>query len=197
MTENYQRSWHNIQNVYYSQPAVDTPDERSPNRAIEAIDHFSKPRTLIRYPNPQGYTNDGIPKKGDSEELEFWCFIRTIWAGKKEESYDDYREEGVVTYGKLAIYYNPYHRKHPPEGIHLHLSNPRNEQTEDYSGFSDHIQYNNLLWKVVEHNSYDTSYGQGLEYMGKGTLVRVKPSPINDVPYNTNNDSKSITYKLR
>ena len=93
----------------------------------------------------------------------------------------------------------PIKKKHPPEGIHLHLTNPRNEQTLDYSGFADIIEYNSLLWKVTEHNSYDIAYGEGKEYMGKATIERYKPSVINDPNYTTDNSKLNTdsNYKVR
>lgn len=187
MTTNYRRDWNNQSDIYYSQPSHSDSHSTMPNRAIEAIHSRSKPRKLRRYSNPEGYNDQGIPKKGDYEEVELWCFIRTVWAGKKEEAYDVYENGGVRTEGIMTLYYDPYYFKHPSEGIHLHLTNPRNEETKDYSGFADIIEYNGLLWKVIEHNSYDISYGEMKEYMGKATIERFKPSVINDSNYTTDN----------
>lgn len=187
MTTNYRRDWNNTSDIYYSQPAHNNHSERMPNRAIEAIHTRSKKRIVRRYSNPEGYDNQGIPKKGEYEEVELWCFIRTVWAGKKEEAYDVMDTGGVRTEGVMALYYDPYYYLHPPEGIHLHLTNPRNEETKDYSGFADVVEYNGLLWKVTEHNSYDISYGEMKEYMGKATIERFKPSVINESNYTTDN----------
>lgn len=174
MTTNYRRDWFRDGSIYHKQAFINTDYERSPNSAIEAIDHFSKPRKIRRYVNPLGYINNGFPLKGEPEIIELWCMIRTIWAGRKEESYDVFDNGNIRTEGSLALYYNPYHEHHPEEGIHLHLSNPRSEETTDYSGFADIIEYNSLLWKVTEHNTYDVSYGSGKEYMGKATISRYK-----------------------
>lgn len=198
MTTNYRRDWYNISNVYYKQAYHNPSSERSPNSAIETVDHFSKKHSVRRYTKSEGYFDDGFPKSGEYETIDLWCFIRTIWAGKKEESYDVFEASGVKTKGIMALYYNPYNIHHPPEGIHLHLTNPRNQETTDYKGFSDIIEYNGLLWKVIEHNSYDTSYGNdGNEYMGKAIIARYKENPINDSLYNTNNNNKHKNYRLR
>ncbi|MDB4461529.1 hypothetical protein N9043_01115 [bacterium] len=187
MTDNYRRDWFRMSGHYTKQPFRNTEYERSPHSAIEAIDHFSKKRAIIRYPNPEGHFNDGFAKKGESEEIPFWCFIRTVWAGKKEEAYDVIDAGGIRTEGVMALYYNPYHQEHPKEGIHLHLTNHRSPETEDYSGFADLILYKNILWKVTEHNTYDQSYDDGNEYMGKATIERYKPNIVNDI--DTDNSS--------
>lgn len=198
MTTNYRRDWHNISDVYYKQAYHDPHSERSPSSAIETINHFSKKHTVRRYKNPEGYFDDGFPKSGEYELIDIWGLIRTVWAGKKEESYDSYEPSGVSTKGVMVLYYNPYNINHPPEGIHLHLTNPRNQETTDYKGFADIIEYNSLLWKVIEHNSYDTSYGSdGKEYMGKATIVRYKNNPVNDSTYDTTNINNNKNYKLR
>lgn len=187
MTTNYRRDWNNQSEIYYSQPAHTTFAGRMPNRAIEAIHSRSKPRTVRRYVNPEGYNNQGFPKRGDFEPVTLWCFIRTVWAGKKEEAYDEFESGMIRTKGIMALYYDPYYIEHPPEGIHLHLTNPISEDTMDYSGFADVIEYKGLLWKVIEHNTYDVDYEDEKYYMGKATIERYKPSVVNDSNHTTDN----------
>ena len=108
MTTNYRRDWHNISNIYYSQAVHNTPEETTPNRAIESIHTRSKKRAVRRYVNPEGYDEQGVPNKGTYESLDFWCFIRTVWAGRKEEAYDVMDIGGTRTNGMMALYYDPY-----------------------------------------------------------------------------------------
>jgi len=197
MTDNYRRDWFNIAGYYNKQPIRETPHRRSPSSAIETIDHFSKPRILRRYANPYGYANDGYPKLGDYETIEFWCFIRSIWADKRDGVFDVYDQKGVVTEGRFALYYNPYNVNHPKEGIHLHLSNPRSELTKDYSGFADIIEFDGLLWKVIKHNIYDTAYDDGNEYIGKATITMHTENIVNNEKIELDNSNCNNTYKIK
>ena len=192
MSTNYRRDWFNNSNIYYKAAYHDPYGEKSPNSAIETINHFSKPRLLLRYPNPEGYKDNGFAKKGNAEEIEFWCFILTLWAGRKEEAIDTTDAAGTITEGTLAVYYNPYHRNHPREGIHLHVSNPRSLETMDYSGFADVLSYNGLLWKVTSHNSYDVSYDTGKEYIGKATIERYAVNSVTDSSIDTDHNQRFI-----
>lgn len=183
MTINYNRDWYRSPDVYYKQNVRTTATMRSPHSAIGAIDHFSKPRVLRRYSEPLGYLNNGVANKGEYETIEFWCFIRPPWASRKNESYDVSEIQGVRTEGLLAVYYDPYHENHPPEGIHLHLSNARSIETMDYSGFADVVEYKGLLWKVITHDTFDTAYDDGVEYMGKATMERYKDDTVKEVDF--------------
>lgn len=197
MTDNYRRDWYNVEGYYYKPPFRETQFQRTPNSSIETINHFSKPRKLRQYANPEGYGDDGFAKEGEYETLEFWCFIRTVWADKKDGLIDNYNNDGVITEGRLALYYNPYHINHPKEGIHLHLSNPRSEITKDYSGFADVIEFDGLLWKVVKHNLYDVSYNDGHEYIGKATIAVFTESIVNDASVQLDNSTCNNIYKIK
>ena len=196
MTTNYRRDWFNDSSIYYKAPYHDPLGGRTTSSTIETINHFSKPYKLIRYPNPDGYQDDGIAKQGKPEEVTFWCFIRSVWAGKKEEAVDTYDTAGIKTKGYMSVYYNPYHPKHPREGIHLHLSKPRSMDTMDYSGFADIIEYNGLQWRITSHNAYNVSYDEGVAYMGKALMERY----TNDIIKKSNVDtttSQHFIYKIK
>ena len=88
-----------------------------------------------------------------------------------------HHKSGEYVEGSFNLTYNPYHEKHPTEGIHLQLSS---ESNTDYSGFADVIEYQGKAWAVSQHTRLDIDYGdEEKEYIGKAVIKLIK-DPVND-----------------
>lgn len=190
MTINQHSVWANA-TVYQNPDAADTPQETRPNNAAGAVDHFSKRVTLRKYTAPEGWQCNGLAVAGEPELIDFWCAIKPATSRSKVNR-TILDEGGEYIEGEWLLFYNPYHAKHPADGIHLQQSS----DVSDYSGFADVIEYQDALWIVREHQRLDIDYGENEKlYVGKATIVRW----ADPVHTSTSDDSKASSghYQLR
>jgi hypothetical protein len=152
--------------VYRNPPVADTPKETRPNNVDGAVNHFSKKVTLRKYTAPKGWQCNGLALSGEHESFDFWCAIKPATSRTKTNR-TMLDIGGEYSEGEWLLFYNPYHKNHPKQGIHLQLS----DAASDYSGFADVIEYQNKLWIVREFEKLDVDYGDSYRlYIGKATI---------------------------
>lgn len=175
MTINQQAFWKSAK-VYKSPEVSDTPKETRPNNAIGSLDHFSKPVTLLKFTNPDDWDCAGIAERGEPEIHKFWCVIQSLSSQQYAEKTIS-SKQGEYTEGLLKLTYNPFHPSHPESGLHLQLSQ---DESADYSGFADVIEYQGKAWAVRQLTKMDVDYGEDYEkYAGKAVLKLIE-APVNE-----------------